>query len=103
VLLVVCRVAAAAGAGVAGGLPDYNCVEGFAGCSVFAEAVLQLLAAAFDLPLSLTVTIPAAHTDDSKYVMRGCDNADVYRIYKLHLAVCAMHIDLAVPLPLHTG
>jgi hypothetical protein len=54
-LLVRCVAAAAAGAGVAGGLPHYDCVEGFAGCSVFAEAVLQLLAAAVDLPLSLPV------------------------------------------------
>jgi hypothetical protein len=52
-LLVGCVAAAAAGAGLAGGLPHDDCVERFAGCSVLAEAVLQLLAAAVNLALRL--------------------------------------------------
>jgi hypothetical protein len=53
VLLLVQSVAAAAV--VAGGLPDDYCVKCFAGGSMFAQAVLQLLATAVYLALRLQV------------------------------------------------
>jgi hypothetical protein len=91
VLLLVRRVAAAAAAGarVAGGLPHYDCVEGCAGCSVFAEAMLQLLAAAVNLALSLAVktkTRSAARTDDSED--SRCEGAKIrnHRMYEFQQA-----------------